>query len=157
MKERKFTKDKEWLRRKYWEEELNIRQIAELFGMGKNAVIYWFKKYDIPLRSNSESKIGEKNQNWNGGINYKDGYVEVYQSKGKYKKRANIVMEKHLGRELTSEEFVHHINGIKDDDRIKNLRLFGSNGEHISLHMKGRKYKRNCLSLKLSTWGEVKV
>jgi len=45
-------------------------------------------------------------------------------------------MEKHIGRYLTPEEVVHHINEIKTDNRIENLMLFKNANEHTKFHMK---------------------
>lgn len=47
-----------WLNRKYWDEELNTRQIAELaYGKRKNGpnISGWMKKLDIPIRDRSSA------------------------------------------------------------------------------------------------------
>lgn len=86
-------------------------------------------------------KFGSDNPMWKGGvIKHPTGYCLVSQPQHPqcnatgYVKRGRLVMEKYLGRFLTRKEVVHHINGKKDDDRIENLRLFASNGEHVRFH-----------------------
>lgn len=50
-----------------------------------------------------------------------------------------VVMECHIGRFLLRGEVVHHINKVRHDNRIENLRLFSNHAEHMREHHKERR------------------
>lgn len=82
----------------------------------------------------------ENHPQWRGG-QHKDGngYVVIHMrehpfadSNG-YVKRSRLVIEELLGEYKPKDMDVHHINGIKDDDRSENLMLL-THREHILFH-----------------------
>jgi hypothetical protein len=69
------------------------------------------------------------------------GYVAVYAPNEPGANRSNgliaehrLVMQQYLGRALRPDESVHHINGVKSDNRIQNLQLrVGQHGKGIAI------------------------
>lgn len=84
----------------------------------------------------SKANSVQKNPNWKGGItSAKGGYLRVRIEKGVYILQHRLVMEKHLGRKLTKEEVVHHIDGNRINNNIKNLMLMANQKEHREYHI----------------------
>jgi hypothetical protein len=84
-REKKPFWDRDWLFNEYVTKERSASEIADDFGVGDNAILFWLKKYAIQTRSISEARKAKKwsvsrdkngmfgrskenNPNWRGGI-----------------------------------------------------------------------------------------
>jgi hypothetical protein len=101
----------------------------------------------------SAAQRGPQHHNWNGGRwKSSDGYIfvqmtpehrfaEMRSSRG-YVKEHRLVLAESLGRPLTPGEVAHHVNEIRDDNRLENLQLFESKATHVRFHRKLRNEAR---------------
>lgn len=64
-------------------------------------------------------------------------YQKLRLPDGSMKDEQRYVMEQHLGRLLSPDEVVHHINGQIQDNRLCNLQVM-TRREHAQYHLKGR-------------------
>lgn len=134
--------EKGFLKQLYLDEKKSINEIKTITGHCFTTVQKWLRRYEIPIRTKKEAMsllCGNKNPAWKGGtfIN-KDGYrmirVGGHPRAGQngYVFEHIIVWEKEHGRYLPKGYIIHHLNGIKTDNRPKNL-IAMKRGEHIHL------------------------
>lgn len=125
--------------------DVSLTEIGRRIGTTRRMVRLFLKRNGIHKKF-SKGLLGERSPNWKGGIYHdKDGYTQIYAPNHPNRKKHlpyqyehRLVVESHIGRYLLRSEVVHHKNGNKKDNRIENLEIFSSNGEHLKHELRGR-------------------
>lgn len=147
------------LRVEYIDEQLSQNELGVKYGVSHIIIKKYLIKFGITLRNHKEankiSNTGSKNHKWNEGSRYHSaGYKQLYMPnhpnaiEGRYVYEHRYLMEQKIGRYLESHEHVHHINGNKADNRLKNLQLTNSS-EHPKIEAEQRKKNREKNQLKI--------
>jgi len=77
---------------------------------------------DKPLRKMRPGEWGEWHKNAKGYI----ARQRVFNGKKQSQLQHRLVFEEHLGRKLFPHENIHHINGVRDDNRLENLEIWNT-------------------------------
>lgn len=124
----------------YCHKEFSINGMRFNSGVGK------FCSFSCRTAYRNTTQTGKNSNNWRGGeLKTSLGYIRVYAPKHpnnrfRYVLKHRLVMEDKIGRYLTDDEIVHHVNHDKSDNRIENLTILSASQHsihHYPTNMKG--------------------
>lgn len=146
--------------KKLYEQGLSCSEIAERFKCSATTIGRRLKKAGLKLRSRAErfllavkrgrwvlDSMGEKHNQWKGGRHLNTGgYWKVYKpdhpnANQSYILEHRLIWEETNGKRLPPNWIVHHLNGIKTDNRPENL-VGMERGRHTRIEMGERLKKR---------------
>lgn len=104
----------------------NCSNKHEARGLCNTHYLRWFK-YGSPLIGKAYAKRGS------GTVSKSNGY-RIITDKGIQRLEHVVIVEKALGKKLPTGAQVHHVNGIKTDNRNENLVVCKDEAYHKLLH-----------------------
>lgn len=121
--------------------EFNGRSIVSIYKKARALKLQRHKTIEFTNRSTGREWTHNKQKNYKG-------YVLVYRPKHPRADRYGrvfehiVVWEEFNNKAVPAGYIVHHINEIKNDNRIENLKLMSAS-EHSIYHNKNRKKEKN--------------
>jgi hypothetical protein len=121
----------------------SAREVGRLLNISRSAVLMRMKSWQVKEHLPNGGQRGRRNGHWKGGYGVTDsGYVKVccpdhpHKDARGYVFEHRLVMEGMLGRYLTEEEVIHHMDYDQKNNRIENLVLFPNQKAHIAWHIR---------------------
>lgn len=146
----------------YWKGKKRSKKTKKkmrLAQLGEKSSRFGKHPSKITRKKMSEAQSGDKSYRWKGGKRKSNGYIQIWTTNG-YVFEHRLVMEKHLGRKLYPWEIIHHINGIKDDNRIENLEVLpdGKHNKQVQkVYQENIKLKQKILELEKELGIRIKI
>lgn len=125
-------------------DEWSLKRLAARYGCSRQTILNRMGEAGIAALP-QHSCPGDRNPAWKGGERSDGkGYLLVHSpdhpnaDKHRCVRKHRLVAESILGRYLTKEEVVDHIDGDTMNNHPDNLRVFARNAEHLAVTLKGR-------------------
>ncbi len=138
--ERKFTEEQLAEMKTLYIDGMSQDKLAKKYGVSQVVIGRRLHMMGVPTRARGHQR-GSAHPSWKGGRQMTQGYSRVWVDKNDplfcmahpdgYVLEHRLVMARHLGRPLTDQETVHHIDGDRSRNVIENLQLRqGKHGKH---------------------------
>lgn len=116
----------------------NSKVLGRIYQASPTVILRVCRRNGADIRKPGQPRSRDEHPRWRGGlrqdgrgywlrwVDSDDPYISMAHAGGHYVPLHRYVMAQSLGRCLTAQESVHHINGDPADNRIENLQLRGT-------------------------------